>query len=254
MAEKVYKWRIFCTTEDSFQDWWLESDTNGPTACPNNTAHTAHSASLVESVEQQNVRIVEESDPVWHTGGFYRMSSFCYAIPGQSGPHTFQETFNFPVAGLAIQYTGTTANCGDEFRMSAAPNKTIGALTNFAVPGATTFNVSSTVTDNIHIGFNAHLYTGATLQDLNHVVAVDKGAGTITTETGAGATFSPATPTYVQLTVDRGNVHIVHPGQYQIGTSKIGASIIPPQTKLQVVYVNNDGKAKNFVIMLEHLY
>ena len=46
----LYKWRIFCEDESSYQYWWLDSDETPPTTCPNNTSH-AISSNLTKIVE-----------------------------------------------------------------------------------------------------------------------------------------------------------------------------------------------------------
>jgi len=44
------------------------------------------------------------------------------------------------------------------------------------------------------------------------------------------------------------------PGFCSVGESKIGASFIPANTIMRVVYHNNSGSAKWFAISLDYLY
>jgi hypothetical protein len=253
MTDAVYKWEIYCNDEAGFQYWWLDSDTVGPTTCPNDSGHSVNpnSVALVDSIENNDVRVLEEDGTI-PTSGSYQMNSFCYMCGPGITTHT--ESFPTPISGLAVEYVVNEDNVGDEFKILVAPNTTIGVITADVSASDTVINVSSTVIDNMTPGRYMRITDGSTTNDLGRVVDVDTNLSQITVETAATDAFAAATPTYVQMTVQRAHVHIMRAWLAEFGSSKIGASTIPANTPIVLEYNNRHHYYKQFVVQLENLY
>lgn len=51
----IKTWRLYCETESKYVYWWLPEDSDAPTTCPNNSAHTvALPAAIVDSNGQES--------------------------------------------------------------------------------------------------------------------------------------------------------------------------------------------------------
>lgn len=251
MTDKVHKWRIYCNTEAAFQHWWLESDTVGPTTCPNDTGHSVNSSSvsLDYNVSSNSMSVIEEPDV--KTGGRYRIKHFNFMMC--PGTNTIVESFPFPVGALAMQYSVTPFNIGDEFNLDVS-NVTVGALGADASIGATVLTVSSTVLDNIQIGFTCSITDLVNLNELGYVLDKDTNASTITVETATTHAFLAATPTYVRMTIHRGSLICATESEDSFGQAKIGASHVPANTPLTMTYINNSTLCKTFTVAMEILF
>ena len=249
----LYRWRVFCVTDNQYEYVWLDETQGQPAVCPVNTAHTIDAAQnrIVEVRNPNAVEVVEEKTPV---GGNSYMDSIAFdALPNQITIHIV--TFPIPINVIAAYMEVKAENTGDHAIWEIAPKTTVGALTADAAPGSTVLSVSPTVTANVKLGYQIHLSDGVNLNDTGRVINVDAGAGQITVETPTADAFAAATPTLVQLTVRYVNIELGNPGQISIGTNKIGAAYLPANTPIHCCYDNKSLiDTKRFVSYVEYLY
>jgi len=248
------KWRVWCVTENAFVYIWLDEDQDAPTTCPTNTGHTITTAltKIIEIRDPEVFSIKQETTP---TGENYFFSSQSFiALANQTTSYSF--SYPFPVSVLSAQYVSAEENRGDTWTWTVSPNTTVGALTSDVSATDTVINVSSTVTDNIKIGFGVNIFDGVNTDDLGRVLAVDSDAGTITVETAATQSFAAATPTYVRMNIYFcKDMSFGHPWALTFGDNKIQSSYVPANTVVQVDYVNNDPtKDKEIVTSLELMF
>jgi hypothetical protein len=122
--------------------------------------------------------------------------------------------------------------------------------------GNTTINVTSTVTDNLNSGYYVNITDGVNNDLLGEVIDINAISGNITVETAATNSFSPLSPTYVQMTVKIADCLCINVGglRYAFAEKKLGGKYIPKNTPLYIHYTNNSGNAKTFTYHLEYLY
>jgi len=235
----VYQYRIYCTTDSQWETVWAET---APTTCPTDTAHTvnAGSVSIVDSVSTHEHAIMEEETK---TGGHFHTESLDMVIT-QSGVSSFDWQAPYPVNVLAIHFIAHADNTGDTVEMIADPDKNIGPIVSDVSAGATTVEVLPQVAAVLALGYHLCLDDGTNKDDVGRITDVNTDTNVITFETPTTNSFTAATPTYLILCVKM--IHdftIGHPGPYVIGEDKIGASYIPANTIVRVVYDNKSGPA-----------
>jgi len=117
-------------------------------------------------------------------------------------------------------------------------------------------NVSSTVIDNIEIGYFVNLFDGVNSDDVGRIIYKDIANSKIYVETNPTNSFSAASPTYVRQSVKMlQDYHLCQASTHIIGSSKIGASHIPTDTLITVSYDNKSTDTdKTFTGRVEFLY
>lgn len=250
----LYKYKIWCTTDSKWEYKW---DTEAPTTCPTNNTHSVNtsSISIEDHVEETEVKIKEETIP---TGGNFVAQSISFIAA--TGPNvTTTNTFSwpFPISVMNIRFTTADIHYGDRATCCVGPNTVIGALAANAATGATGCAVTSTVIDNIMVGYYCNLLDGSdyTSNQCGRIIGIDTNTNIITWETPLTQSFSALSPTYVRMTVYVVNPLIIGPpGTYIIGDSKIGGSYVPANVTVRVDYTNNSNASKDIFSVIEYLY
>lgn len=145
---------------------------------------------------------------------------------------------------------------GDKVSAQIYPETIIGAITADVAINQTVVNVSSTVLDNIEVGFRCYLFDGVNQDNCGKVIDVDKTNSQITLSPGAVYfNYSAASPTYVQMSIEMfSEMEIPREGIYNFGDSTIGGSYLPAGTPGRIIYENISGGVKRFVMYVEYLY
>ena len=245
-------YKIFCNTDNKYEYIWSEEE---PTICPVNNSHSVdlNSISIVHEVGTNIVTIKEENIP---TGGNYMCE--CFQILAATGPNvnTSEDyTWPFPINVLEIKIAPREENAGDDVSLCVAPQTIVGAITAPASSSATEIYVTQTVIDNMMVGYHCHLFDGVNQDDCGRIVSIDKINNKITVETPTVNSFSPLSPTYVQMTVHVINSYVFGPPQvYAVGDGKIGGSYVPANTTVRVTYRNKTAQPKTLSAQLDYLY
>jgi len=255
MSETLYRYRLYCTTTDTYQFVWGIS---APTKCPEDGSHSIDttSISIIKKIDSNQVSIKEENIP---TGGHYQATTVSFeGMTGATGTVFLEDkSWPFPINAMNISCHSTEENMGDTIDVAIAPDTIIGALTNLAPTGATGIYVSQTVIDNTQIGFYLELVEGAKVFNCGRVIGIDTTNNIIIPEFTPTSSFSPASPTYVRQTVySVRDFKCGTPQKFDIGTAKIGGSYVPANTVVRGMYTLNKPSAtpKNFTAMIEYLY
>lgn len=251
----VYKYRIYCSTDSNYEYTWAETE---PTTCPTNTAHTidASKTTIVATKEPDTITIKEEITP---TQGFYRFQGYQESIPASDpvgNVTSFIISWPFPVSIINGWFISPTNSEGDVVSAIVGENTIVGAITANVTNTDTTFNVSSTVMDNMEVGYDAGLFNGVLADDVGRVLSKDTANSTITVETAPTNNYDAASPTYVRLSVKTVDcLHMNVPGvRYAFAEKKLGGRYVPANIPLTIKYTNNEGNAKAFAFNIEHLY
>lgn len=245
-------YKIWCNTDEQWEYRW---DTVAPTVCPANNTHSVNTSSVTieQQLSENQVTIKEENIP---TGGNFIASSISFTAATGPGVTTTQDySWPFPISVMSIKFLTDNVHRGDLATCSVGPNTIIGALAGTCATGATGATVTSTVIDNLMIGYTCHLFDGAQLHNCGRCLSVDTNASTITWETPTTTSFSALSPTYIQMTVYVVNPLLVGPpGLYTIGEDKIGGSYVPANTTVRVTYTNNHTEPQDIYALVEMLY
>lgn len=290
----VKHYRIYCTTEASFQYVW---STTAPTVCPNNNTHTVDTSSItvVETISSNIVKVQEEFGR--NTGG--RFGALTVRIDAVKNATTTKDCiWPIPISALSVRFVLTSIHEGDFLSIIVSPDTIIGNITsnvtaeatwvsqNYVVddvvlysnktykcildtvsnedPTNTTYweyvplviNVSQTVIDNVVIGIYLGLFDGVQNNNLGRIIAIDTTNLTVSMEYANTDTFSALSPTYVRMTLTMfQDFELGPPGNYPIGDSAIGGSYIPANTIVRASY-NNQSLIddKVFIGIVEYLY
>jgi len=250
----LHKWRVYCVTDSKYEYTWLDENQSTPTTCPTNTAHTIDT-SQVTIVDTRDSNIVNINQEDTTTGQHFLWDTQTFtALANQTTSYSFSYPMNVSV--IEAQYVSALENVGDSWSWIIAPNTIVGAITWQVDVGNTIINVTSTVTDNIKVGYYVNLFDGVNTEDLGRVLSVDPVLGSITVETPSTQSFSAASPTYVRM-----NIYFMkdavfgHPWLTVFGEGKIKSSFVPANTVVQVNYTNNDvATDKEITVYIELMY
>jgi hypothetical protein len=247
----VNRWRVFCSTEASYQYWWLSSTASEPTTCPNDSAHTLSGTStIVETIDKSVVQVSQE---LVETGSHYLWSTQAFtALANATTTHSF--SYPFPTSLLCAQFISREENVGDTWTWTIAENGVIGTITSPVALSDTVINVSSTVFSVLAVGFHMNLFNGVNTAQLGRVLSMDSVAGTVTVETPSSFAFS--IPTYVRMAIIfMKDSEIGAPGEYKHGATKIQSSTLPINVIVRIHYTNKSLTTdKRIVCNVELLY
>jgi len=155
-----YKYRLRCVTEATDVYTILESTSNAPTNCPNNTAHTIDSSSvaIVDEISDSYVTIKEE---VVKTGGSFGTKTITFNVPPNSS-QSISNIWSYPITALLINYISEEIHKGDEFTISVGEGTTIGAILSSVSPASTWSSQNYTVGQKVtytHPKFGDSVFT-----------------------------------------------------------------------------------------------
>lgn len=251
----LYRWRIYCETDSRFEFVWLPESASVPTTCPTDTAHMITSAltRIIETRDPTCVNVKQQGSI--GVGNHFLWDSIAFtAVANTTTTHTF--SYPIPVTVLSAEWQTAAENTGDIVSWTILKDTVVGALTADIGVGETTLSVSSTVIENINIGYDISITDGTNTDILDLCTSIDAENNTITVETATQHAFLAATPTVVRFGVPfLKNVEIGHPMRMQIGESKIEGSDVPANTLITCEYTNNSPTDdKRICCYIEMLY
>lgn len=247
----IYNYRIYCITEaQNVYEW----NTVEPTTCPNNTAHTINlnSISIVDQRAPSIFTIQQETVP---TDGWFKTETMLInAATGPGVVTSLTRSWPFNISLLNLYFQTTDTNTGDSLTIDWAANYPIGIITTDMSAGAITATVSTTVIQNIFVGFYVDFDDGTNVDQCGRVTAIDTTTNSITFETATVHGFSASTPTLVGITVTPVNLQFGPPCWYNVAQQVIGGSHIPANQVATAYYTNNSAQAKQLYVNLEYFY
>jgi hypothetical protein len=240
-------WKIFCDTE---QEWsYGYSTIENPEFCFHNNTHTTSNTSIRLKRIRNNFQKIKEETV--ETGGYFQTVSYKLVCPVGESVHDY--TYPHPISACGIKFNSTPDHIDDVLHLEVAPNTVIGTITHPIENPTSTLQVSSTVIENIKVGFYVNITDGVNTDSLGKVTNVNPIASTITTQHQTTSSFLSGT--YVRIIIrTMDNYTIGFPGHQSIGDTKIGGSYIPANTVIRVRYINNGDTIKNFYASIEMLY
>lgn len=177
----------------------------------------------------------------------------CVVDISTNGNETVIKDLEFPyaISLFSSEWLVGQESVGDIARFQMAPDTIVGYTTEDHYVGDNVFDISDTAVEFLDIGF--HLYMEG--QDLGRVISVNDADCSVTTEFGLSEDLVEGT--YITTTIEIVPYwKFTSPGLCSVGESKIGASYIPPNTVLRLVYenINDITDDKVFGISIDYLY
>lgn len=250
MSTSLNKWRVVVTATQEFDYIWRDEDEDAPTVSSTGQPIDANKSLIIETLEEEEVKIKEEDTP---TGGHFFVKNMKFVCPTGSSTHIMTFPFDINMISTTVE---TVANMTDDYmKWIVSPNTTIGQTTDSVGVSGSTFNVSSTVIENIAIGFEARIFAlpSGPGEDLGIVLNIDKDNSQITTSQSVSQSFG--TGSLVQMTIPFMEGYIGYPSKYEYGKDKIGASFLPANVPVYLYYTNNStSESKDLFVQFQYLY
>tara|TARA_R110001599_G_scaffold287650_2_gene490241 strand:+ start:1480 stop:2241 length:762 start_codon:yes stop_codon:yes gene_type:complete len=241
MADSIDRYQVYCLEEAKFVETLSETE---PTECPSNVNHTSRAinpalTSIIETFYKNTIKAEENSE------GYFETTHITMEIPSGTPGDLTEHDVSWPMNILLWRtlITPTTDMLGDVMSVIGSPETTIGALTSSVAIGDTTFNVNSTVTDNISRGFLINIFDGVNKDFLGRCIAVDKLGGTISVETGTVNAFAPGSAIQIGVFTLK-DIYLADTSTIDIGTKGFKGKTLTAGMILRVRYINNSGTSK----------
>jgi hypothetical protein len=199
------------------------------------------------------VQVREEFGTTQHR--LYSSTTLFCEVVADAGPDPDWQLFSisFPIE-ISLYAASTLINSsmeGDETELHIGDETTVGAATQAVSIGDTVIHVSSVA--YFKVGYWAYLDDATNRDELGMVTEIDPDASTIKVSVAAQHAFAPATPAKIQVKMGH-SLKFAGSGGVSFGTAMIGGSTIPANTNIHVHYKNNQGDAKNLMLLLEYRY
>jgi len=209
-----------------------------------------HQGEAIVEDYTEKVKIIEEAIGGL-TQGHFQSITIDMKIPNKTGTTYKDISFPYPVSLFSSEWLVAENQISDIAEFHLAPNTVCGVLRQAHSSGDTILYVNDTVFTEANISLGFHITVNG--QDLGRVIAKDENNLTITIENPLNTDLPPMT--YVMFTVKIvPHWRFSAPGFCSVGESKIGASFIPANTTMRIIYHNTTGIAKWFAISLDYLY
>lgn len=258
MAREIYRFRYKCVTTNSIVYEWSEYT---PTQCQHDPAHeiSDSSMSIVETITEDIVKAEVLEEKYGETGGHFQASSLPMTCSGV-GWHERDISWPFPINMLSAQIFIDDDNVGDRIEtIGGGSGITVGTVNEPIVSGSNYLVLSGLPLDYSEPGHYVRLSQGENTYDLGYILSKDSESSKVymAEEIVVDLTPAPESPIifkkYVKL-IKEMNLSAKSYGPMVIGSTKVGASYLPPNVPLRMRYYNSNGNDKTLMVILEYLY
>jgi hypothetical protein len=215
-----------------------------------NNIISSHDGESDNEPETTFVKIKEETHG--ETQGHFQSRTMHLYTDGSALVQNCDISFPYPISLFSAEWLVAEDHVGDSAEFHLGPDTIIGYLTQTLNSGDSSIYVSDTVMENIKLGF----YIGIEDSSLfGRVISKDTENKCIEIEYPKAEIFNAGS--LVKMTVKIvPEWKFIAPGFCSVGESKIGASFIPSNTILRMVYHNENGLThkKLFGISIDYLY
>lgn len=221
-----------------------------PTTCPHNTEHTIDptQTSVYDTQALTNVSVMIPD-------GYYQCTTMDLDMPTCTPGTVFTKDITWPMRIFlwTTSFYLPSDSEGDTFDVIAAPDTTIGYLTENVDVDSTQITVSESVTSNMIPGLDITLFDGNNRNELGRITACDPINHTVTFEAATTNSFSVGTLIYFNLKNIR-NFDVCRnvATEVNLASAWIKYKEIPANTIMRMVYHNNNGGAKCIAMRVEY--
>lgn len=244
---ELSKWRVFCITENDWSYGWLETGSNAPTTCFNNTSHQVNTGSIgiIDTTENLTVKIKQESVD---TGGNFKSKGYKF-IAGANTSTTLSVSWPYLTTACAVHIQTDETQRGDVLNAIVGPQTIVGVITSPAYVGDNVVSANSTVFNISYVGYEAYIgshFVGEILELKPELFTV-KFSIPLTVDLPLNTYFK------IQMRiVDSHNLGYTVGND--IGATNIGGKSLPKNLPTHVIYTNNSDLEKTCCFTIEYLY
>lgn len=247
----IYEYRIYCVTESAWKSYYGPT---APTVCPTDTTHTINPQSAQElQLIGPNATVSTDSAPV---DAHFQLKTIKMLIPAVSVvPAIVTKTMTFPYNTYIWELSVANAaiNITDELSIGLGTDTAIGGLTASVAAGATVIPVSSTVFDYSRRGDEIAITDGTNIDRPGIIVAMDKTAGTITTEFPLANAYGPGSGLLFTIYVVR-NYVFSNGDSLNLGRKGLQSKLIPAGVQVKFTYVDNTPSTQDYNLYFHMQY
>jgi hypothetical protein len=202
---------------------------------------------MTTDLRKKEVQVKEEFGSSPHR--LYSSTSLYCEIPDSVGPHTFSISFPIEISLYSASTIIKDSMEGDEAELHIGDETMVAVAAAPVAIGATVIAVNST--EHFKVGYWTFIDDGTNKDVLGRVLEI--GDNSITVETETEHAFAAMTPVKIQMKMGH-DLKFAGSGAVSFGNNMIGGTPIPANTEIHVEYTNNEGSAKNMMLMLEYRY
>ena len=131
MSKEFLKYRVRCTTADSWKYWILPSTDPVPTTCPTHSNHSINVTltSIEDTIKEEKVTIREE---LIETGGNFQTKSV-KITSGANTTNTSSISWPYPISAMVLKFVIPSGMEGDTVGLAIGKDTIIGVLTSGTV-------------------------------------------------------------------------------------------------------------------------
>lgn len=249
MSNTIYKYRVYCQTENVFVNIW---DKVLPTVCPNNNSHSIDTTSITitEQISDSNVNIIQ-SQPGF-TNGIYKAEGFSFTISANSSAYK-DISWPYNIAVMTMNLQPSTENIGDFVNAYAGPNTIIGINTQTLSQNVFVISVNSTVLLNIKLGYTVSVVNNTQNINMGECISIDTVNSRITCNTIASESIPPGAYIKVSRHIIK-NITFTTNNIINLANKNVSSTSFPANTIARMVYTNNSNTQKTFYYNTEYAY
>lgn len=249
MSNIVYKYRIFCESENIHVTCW---DKVPPTTCPNNNNHmiNGNSITVLEQLSDQNVSIIQTVPGF--TNGFYKVEGWSCVIPANSSAYK-DISWPYNIAIMTMNLYPSSDNIGDTINGYAGPDTIIGINTETLNQNVSVINVNSTVIDNIKNGYTVHVVNSTQNINMGECISIDLENSRITCNTTSSESIVPGAYIKVSRHIIK-NMTFTTNNNINLANKNVFSTAFAANTVARMTYTNNSNTQKTFYYSAEYEY
>jgi len=249
----LFKYKIFCETENQYVYTWCDNTQSAPQSCPNNTSHTiSNTMSISDKVVSNNVKIQSSILPNnnFMTESF-RLSNI---LPNSTQSMSISYPFDISIITVTMSVINNNGETNDSIDTIIAPDTVIGVNTQTVNISDTVIHVSPTVIANVNVGHFLNITNGTNINNLGRIVSIDNVNSTVTIETMAANTFAPLS--YIRLNVYKiKNLLLDSTGTTSLTGVPTLTSRLQSHLPIKLIYTNNSTiYTKSINLIIQYLY
>lgn len=254
-SSNLFDYTLFCITENN---WINTTSSIPPTYCPVNPQHTIDQNSIVKVVNTRpsstlDVSIKEETIS---TNGNYRFECLKCAVNSNDAQNVFNFSWPYPINCLSVKIPSGEVHRGDKINCYAIPQQSvIGQITSNISVGDNNISVSTSVINNIKIGYNICVNDGINNNYIGEISSINSSNSTVSLDCQSSNNYLCATPTSVNICFNRiKNLVFSEPMIYDIGGQLSKAAYVQSNADIKIIYNNNSLSNKTLCILIEYYY
>lgn len=234
MTKTVYKYKIYCDTEEIFVEGW---GTTEPTKCYNNIDHLVNinSIQIADTVQSNEVVINQNNKAI---AGRFHIECITLTAPPDKETSVYHK-FDVGTSLHSFNFALNAGTSGDTFSIAVNPDTPLGLITQGIKSESAVINVSQYVIPYMFPGFYLTLTDGINTDQTIKIVSRDLIANTVTLVSGVKNNYSEKNTQMLLSYYCIKEMPIILGTTYSFGGEIISASNVSAGTVVKFTYNNS---------------